>query len=133
MTLPFEFCTILDTLTVWYSDESESSIQVSGIRMVTIQYLGGVFFAAKGDFLVFLATEAGLEEAELAFLAAAIALAANSWTSGLTVQDFLARAAALAAFTNAGLKKTETFCCYLFGNKRSLHSITHKVGIKIPD
>ena len=87
--------------------------------MVTVQYLGGVFFAAKGDFLVFLATEAGLEEAELAFLAAAIALAANSWTSGLTVQDFLARAAALAAFTKAGLKKTETFCATYLGTKEA--------------
>ena len=69
-----------------------------------------VVFLTTGDALVavaFVLEMAGLEAEAVAFLAASTALAANSSVSSLTTTQtaFLARAAALADFTNAGLKK----------------------------
>ena len=69
-----------------------------------------VVFLATGDALVavaFVLEMAGLEAEAVAFLAASTALATNSSVSSLTTTQtaFLARAAALADFTNAGLKK----------------------------
>ena len=69
-----------------------------------------VVFLTTGDALVavaFVLEMAGLEAVAVAFLAASTALATNSSVSSLTTTQtaFLARAAALADFTNAGLEK----------------------------
>ncbi len=53
--------------------------------------------------MTFLAAEAGLAAA-VAFLAVVTAFETNSSISGLAIEDFLARAAALAAMTKAGLE-----------------------------